>query len=429
MALEFAVWLLFILFLAAAAINVPVAYALCLASAVFVHMTGLVNHEMMIQTIFATTDNFPLLAVPFFIIAGEMLSTGGIARRMVDFAKMFVGHYAGGLGAIAILACLIFSSICGSGTATAAAIGGITIPIMIANKYNRNHAASIVACGGALGPILPPSIFFVLYGVISNTSISRLFLAGVLPGLVLVVCLLVANYFMCKREEYPIFETHYSAKEKLLAVKDAFWALMAPVVVLGGIYGGIFTPTEAAVISVVYSALVSVFIYKEIKIRDIPAIFIRGGLIAATILIILGPAAFFGKLLAVAQVPQMLGQWLTGIASSALAFILLANLLLLVIGMFCEGVALLTILTPLLVPIALAYKVNLIYFGVLICFNLSIGLFTPPFGLNLFITSRIAQTDFTKTLRFLWPQLLAALFALAIIIAFPQLSTWLPSFL
>ena len=423
-----AVWLLFLLFIAAGVINVPIAYALCFTSIVFVYMTDLVNQEMLIQTIFATTDNFPLLAVPFFIIAGELMSTGGIAKRLVDFAKMFVGGMPGGMGAIAILACMIFAAISGSGTATAAAIGGICIPIMIENKYNRNHSASIVACAGALGPIIPPSIFFVLYGVIANTSISKLFIAGVIPGLLIVLFLLITNFFLCKREGYPILDKKYSAKEKLQSVKDAFWALMAPIVVLGGIYGGFFTPTEAAVVSVVYSAIISVFVYREIGIGDIPAIFIRASLTAATILIILGPAAFFGKLLAVAQVPQMLSQWLTNITSSAILFIVLVNLLLLIAGMLIEGVAALTILTPLLIPIAAAYKIDPIHFGVMICVNLSLGLFTPPFGLNLFIASRIAETDFSKTLGFLLPQLVATFLALAVIIVFPKISTWLPSF-
>ena len=429
MSLTVSVWILFILFIGAAVINVPIAYALCFAGSVFVYMTNLVNQEMLIQTIFATTDNFPLLAVPFFIIAGELMSTGGIAKRLVDLAKTLVGRFTGGLGAIAILACMVFAAISGSGTATAAAIGGILISIMIDNKYNKDHAPAIVATAGALGPIIPPSIFFVLYGVIASVSIGKLFLAGVIPGLLIVLFLLIANYIICKRERYPILDQKYTLKEKLIAVKDAFWALMAPVVVLGGIYGGFFTPTEAAVASVVYSVIVSVFVYRQISFRDLPDIFIRGGLTASTILIILGPAAFFGKLLAVARVPQMLGDWLVHISSNPMIFIIVVNILLLISGMLIEGTAALTILSPLLVPIARIYDIDLVYFGVLICVNLSIGLFTPPFGLNLFITSRIAQTDFMKTLRYLWPQLITALAALAIIIAIPQLSTWLPSLL
>lgn len=415
------------IFIVCLLINIPIAFALCIACVAFIWQTGLTNIDMLTQTIFATADNFPLLAVPFFILSGELMSSGGIAIRLVNFAKTLVGHKIGGLGAIAILGCMIFAAISGSGTATAAAIGGIMIPIMADNKYKAEHSASIVACAGALGPIIPPSIFYVLYGVIANVSISKLFIGGLLPGILVAVALLIVNYFICKKEKYPKADFQFSWRNVLSGLNEAKWALLAPAVILGGIYGGIFTPTEAAVVGVVYSLIISVFVYKELKFKDLPKVFIKGGMIAATILIIMGPAALFGKMLAIARIPQMLSDVLIGITASPFIFLLIINAILLICGMFMEGAAALTILSPLLVPIALSYGVDPLHFGIIMSVNLSAGLFTPPFGLNLFITSKIAGVKFTETFKYLWPQVVAVLVALAIITLVPALSTWLPN--
>lgn len=422
-------FLLFGLFIACLIIKIPIAFALCVAGIVFIWETGLTNIDTLTQTIFATADNFPLLAVPFFILAGELMSSGGIARRLVEFAQAIVGPRVGGLGMIATLCCMVFAAISGSGTATAAAIGGIMIPIMIANRYKPEHAASIVACGGALGPIIPPSIFFVLYGVIANVSISKLFLGGVLPGLVVTFALLVVNRILCNKERYPLVGMRFSFKGMLTAMNHAKFALLAPVVVLGGIYGGIFTPTEAAVVSVVYCLLVGLFVHKEFTVQELPQIFIHSAMVSATILIIMGPAAYFGKCMAIAGFPQMVAEYLQMFSSSPFSFLLIVNVLLVVVGMLIEGVAALTILSPLLIPIAIAYSIDLLHFGVILTVNLAAGLFTPPFGLNLFIASKIANVPFTKTFPFLWPQVVAVFIALALIIIFPSLSTWLPHFM
>jgi len=429
MSIETTMLLLFGIFILCLVIKIPIAYSLCIAGIIFIWQTGLTKIDSLTQTIFATADNFPLLAVPFFILAGEIMSSGGIARRLIEFAKTLVGHQVGGLGAIATLCCMIFAAISGSGTATAAAIGGIMIPIMIENKYKPEHAAATVACAGALGPIIPPSIFFVLYGVIANVSISKLFIGGVLPGLLITLALLVVNFILCRKEGYPIAGEKCSAKDILRALYNAKWALLAPVVVLGGIYGGIFTPTEAAVVSVVYSLIISVFVHKEIKLHDIPEVFKKSSMVAATILIIMGPASFFGKCLAIARIPQFVAGALMDISTSPISFLIIVNILLLIVGMLIEGAAAITILSPLLVPIAIAYNVNLLHFGIIISVNLSAGLFTPPFGLNLFLTSKIAKVPFTKTFPYLWPLVISVVIALAVITFVPFLSTWLPNLL
>lgn len=421
--------ILFGLFIVCILMNIPIAFSLLIACCVFIMQTGMTSVDMVTQTMFATVDNFPLIAVPFFILSGELMSSGGIAVRLIDFAKTLVGHKTGGLGAIAILGCMIFAAISGSGTATAAAIGGIMLPIMIEHKYKAEHSAATVATAGALGPIIPPSIFFVLYGVSANVSISKLFIGGLLPGILVTICLLITNYFICKKEDYPKADYKFSWHNVVTEFKRAFFALLAPIVILGGIYGGIVTPTEAAVVGVIYSLIVSMFIYKELKLKDLPAIFMKGGMTAATILIIMGPAALFGKMMAIARVPQLLAEVLGGITSSALVLLLIINIVLLITGMLMEGAAAITILTPLLVPIITAYGIDPLHFGIIMSVNLSAGLFTPPFGLNLFITSKIAGVKFTNTFKYLWPMVVAVLIALAIITVVPQLSTFLPNLL
>ena len=421
-----AIFIMFGLFIFCLVIKVPVAIALCIAGIIFTWETKLTNIDTLTQTIFATADNFPLLAVPFYILAGELMGSGGIAKRLVVFAQAIVRRRIGGLGMIAILCCMVFAAICGSGTATVAAIGGIMIPIMIAKGYKPGHAASIVACGGALGPIIPPSIFFILYGVIANVSISKLFLGGVLPGLLVTFTLLVANRILCRMENYPVEGERSSFKDMLAALNQAKFALLAPVVVLGGIYGGVFTPTEAGVVSVVYCLLVGVFVHKELAFRDIPEIFMHSAMVSASILIIMGPASYFGKCMALASFPQLMAEYLRMLSSSPLTFLFIVNVLLIVVGMFVEGVAAITILTPLLVPIALSYGIDLLHFGIVITVNIAAGLFTPPFGMNLFVASRIANIPFTKTFPFLWPLVIGVLATLMLVVVFPFLTTWLP---
>lgn len=343
--------ILFGLFIVCILMNIPIAFSLLIACCVFIMQTGMTSVDMVTQTMFATVDNFPLIAVPFFILSG------------------------------------------------------------------------------ALGPIIPPSIFFVLYGVSANVSISKLFIGGLLPGILVTICLLITNYFICKKEDYPKADYKFSWHNVVTEFKRAFFALLAPIVILGGIYGGIVTPTEAAVVGVIYSLIVSMFIYKELKLKDLPAIFMKGGMTAATILIIMGPAALFGKMMAIARVPQLLAEVLGGITSSALVLLLIINIVLLITGMLMEGAAAITILTPLLVPIITAYGIDPLHFGIIMSVNLSAGLFTPPFGLNLFITSKIAGVKFTNTFKYLWPMVIAVLIALAIITVVPQLSTFLPNIL
>ena len=421
--------ILFGLFIVCLLMNIPIAFSLLIACCVFIMQTGMTSIDMVTQTMFATVDNFPLLAVPFFILSGELMSSGGIAVRLIDFAKTLVGHKTGGLGAIAILGCMIFAAISGSGTATAAAIGGIMIPIMIENKYKAEHSAATVGTAGALGPIIPPSIFFVLYGVIANVSISKLFIGGLLPGILVTISLLIVNFLICKKEGYPKADFKFSWANVIKEFKRAFFALLAPSVILGGIYGGVVTPTEAAVVGVIYSLIVSMFIYKELKLADLPRIFMKGGMTAATILIIMGPAAPFGKMMAIARIPQLLAGVLGGITHSPMILLLIINIVLLITGMLMEGAAAITILSPLLVPIVVAYGIDPLHFGIIMSVNLSAGLFTPPFGLNLFITSKIAGVKFTDTFKYLWPQVFAVLIALAVITVVPQLSTLLPGIL
>ena len=419
--------ILFGVFIVAMLLEVPVAYSCILACAAYIAYAGTTSQTMIVQAIYGTADNFSLLAVPFFMIAGELMATGGIARRLINFAETLVGNKTGGFGAVVILACMVFAAISGSGTATAAAIGGICIPLMREHGYKPEHSAATVACAGALGPIIPPSTFFIIYGVIAGVSVTKLFVGGLIPGLTVTAALLLVNYLQCKREGYPVPDKKYTLSEIWREFRKAFFALLSPIVVLGCIYGGVCTPTEAAVVSVFYSIIIGCFVYRELNFRKVFEAFAKGSMTSAAIMIIMGPASALGKMLSVARVPQVIADGLMSISSSKVLFMLLVNVILIIAGMLMEGCAILTIMTPLLVPIAQAYGVDLLHLGIVMSVNLSLGLFTPPFGLNLFITSRIADVRFSSTFKHLLPLVIGTFAALLIIMYVPQLSTWLPS--
>ncbi|WP_246589406.1 TRAP transporter large permease [Desertibacillus haloalkaliphilus] len=419
---------LFVIFFLLIATNMPVAIALGISSFIVLIVNDLTTFNLFITASFGASDSFPLIAIPLFILAGEIMSKGGIAKRLVIFAEKLVGSFTGGLGIITVIASFIFAAISGSGPATVAAIGGIMLPYMINKGYSKAYASSLVASAGSMGPIIPPSILFILYGVITGVSIGGLFIAGILPGLLIGMALIIVNYLICRKKGYVGGEKS-SLNELVKALYDAKFALLAPIIVLGGIYGGIFTPTEAAVIAVFYSLLVSLFIHKEIAFKDVPPIFMKTSAVCGGVLILIGAAAFFGRILSLEQVPQYLAGLISGLSTNPIIILLIINLFLLLVGMVMETIAALMIFVPLLLPIVTSLGVDPIHFGVIVCINLTLGLLTPPMGVNVFIASRMAGIPFEKTFKYLIPIFIALLIVLLIITLFPQLSLFLPNLL
>ncbi|GIN23062.1 TRAP transporter large permease [Siminovitchia fordii] len=430
--------MLFIILLVLVILQVPIAIALAAASLLVVIIEGSVPLTLFIQTSFSSMDSFPLIAIPFFILAGDIMSKGGMARRLVEFIQSFVGSLTGSLGVITIIASFIFAAISGSGAATVASIGAILIPYMLKNGYAPGYAASLAASAGGLGPIVPPSIVFILYGVMSGTSISDLFISGIIPGILVAIALVIVNFIICKKEgfgrneEKAVLEAAASSVEKekvsfWKALNDAKWALLAPVLILGGIYGGIVTPTEAAVVAVVYSLIVCIFLYKEVTLSGCLEIFLQSARTSGSILIFVSAASFFGQVLSIERIPQFLAEAISNLTTNPLIILLLINIFLLIVGMFMETVAAVLIFVPLLLPIVLPLGIDPIHFGMVVCLNLSLGLITPPLGINLFIGSNIANIPFERTFKYVLPIFGALLIVLLIITYVPSITLFLPN--
>ncbi|MCE8025465.1 MULTISPECIES: TRAP transporter large permease [Halomonadaceae] len=418
--------LLFLLLIVLFVIGVPIAFSLGLASAITVWQGELMPMLIVAQQYITSVNSFPLMAIPFFILAGYLMQSGGISRRLVDFSNTMVGSMTGGLAMVAIITSLFFAAISGSGAATTAAIGSILIPAMIAKGYASGYAAANQAASGALGVIIPPSIPLILYGIAANVSVGDMFVAGVLPGLMITLSLLLFAYGYARYHGHGGGERS-SWREMFTAGRKALLAILMPVIILGGIYGGIFTPTEAAVIAVVYSFLVGFVIYREITLKDIVGILQEAAVTTAVVLSIIGAAGLYGRILQSLRVPSMLSNFVIGAIDSPLLFIVLVNVLLLMAGMFIEAAAAILIFVPILLPIAVSFGFDPVHFGIIMVVNLAMGMFTPPVGLNLFVASQISKVGVARLTWSILPFVAIVLVNLFIISVVPFLSTWLPS--
>lgn len=417
--------LIIIIFFISLAVGIPIAYSLGIATVMTVIYFGEIPIDLIVQTFFTSGDTFPLLAVPFFILAGDIMLKGGISNRLVNFAVAFMGHLSGALGIITVVTCMIFASISGSGPATTAAIGGLLIPGMVKEGYDVGYASSLAAASGALGPVIPPSICFIIYGVIAQVSITELFIAGIIPGIVMTLTLCVFVYITAKKNNFGTKREKTNFKEKLQAINQAKWSLLVPVIILGGIYGGITTPTEAAIIACDYGLIVGLFVYKEITFRDLPGIFKRSALTSGTVLILVGCATAFGKVLTLEQIPQRLSDFILNASSNVAVVLVIINILLMITGCFMETLSAIIILAPLLLVIVTPLGVSPVHFGIVMTVNLVIGMCTPPVGVNMFVASGIAQIPVERMFRWLFPFIAVLIIALAIINVFPQLSLFL----
>jgi C4-dicarboxylate transporter, DctM subunit len=406
-------------------LSVPIAFSLGIASTLAVN-TADMPMLVVIQRMFGSLDLFPLMAIPFFILAGNLMEAGGISKRLVNFANTLVGSLSGGLAIVAVVTSMFFAAISGSGPATTAAIGSILIPAMIARGYDRNFAGGVQAVSGELGVIIPPSIPLILYGVTAEVSISKLFIAGVIPGFLIAGSLMLVVFLISKKKGYK-GEAKATTAERLEAFRKAFLALLMPVIILGGIYGGIFTPTEAAAVAVVYAFVIGCFVYRELKIKDLYKVFYNSAITTAIIMIIISTAGLFGWILTRERVPQEIASAFTSFTDSPIMFLILINLLLWVVGMFFETASSIIILAPILTPIAVAVGIDPVHFGIIMVVNLAMGMVTPPLGVNLFVAVQIANTTLEKITKSLLPFLFILIVDILIISYTPSLSMWLPS--
>ena len=413
--------LLFISMIVLLIVGVPIAFVLCGSSIIAILSTGDIHNAIVIQRMFSGSGSFTLLAIPFFVLAGNLMSSGGISKRLVNLCNSLFGHISGGLAMVAIITCAFFAAISGSSAATAAAVGTIIIPEMLKHKYDKDFAGATVASSAELGVIIPPSIGLIQYGVATGTSISDLFMAGFLPGIFICLVLCVVAHFLCKKQG---FEPSKKAtrQEKIQAFKDAILAILMPVIILGGIYSGVFTPTEAAVIAVFYGLIVGVFVYKEIKLSDIPRILTDSAITMSTVLLIMSASTIFGWILTKLQIPQAVAKGFLGISASKYIFLLLVNVLLLFIGMFCEAGAAMVILAPLLAPVAQTLGIDLVHFGIIMMANLAIGMMTPPVGVNRYVVCDTAKVKIEGMFPYLVKYFLALVAGVLIITYVPQLS-------
>ncbi|EFV78497.1 TRAP transporter large permease [Cytobacillus pseudoceanisediminis] len=403
-------------------LTVPIGIAIGLAVLFTILYTGSMPVEFLMKELTNSVDSFPLLAVPYFIIAGEIMGKGGISKRLFNVADSMVGNKTGGIAMATIITCMFFAAISGSGPATVAAIGGIMIPAMVQKGYDKRFATAVVAAAGSIGVIIPPSIPMVIYGVSGSVSIGDMFIAGIIPGILVGIGLMVYSYIHSKKMGYTGSNQETTLKSILTALWQAKWALMIPVVILGGIYGGIFTPTEAAVVAVVFGLIVSVFVYKELKLKDLPQIFVDSALTTASVLVIVGAATAFGRLLTLEQIPNQIAEAMISISSEPLIIMMLITLLLLIVGCFMDTIAAIIILTPILLPVALQIGYDPIHFGIIMIVNLAIGFITPPLGVNLFVGAGISGLSLEQLSKAIVPFFFAMVFTLLIIIVIPQIS-------
>lgn len=415
-------FILFTTFVFLVLCTVPVAISLAIATLITILSAGNLSVEFLVSSMINSLDSFPIMAVPFFILAGEIMGRGGISQRLVNFSHSLVKNITGGFAIASILTCMLFAAISGSGPATVAAVGGIMIPAMIKYGYDKYFATAVVTAAGAIGVMIPPSIPMVMYGVAASTSIGDLFIAGIFPGILVTLCLIIWSYIYSKHKGYKGSDEPFSFSQVLKEFKNAQLALFIPVIILGGIYGGIFTPTEASVVAVVYGLIISLFVYKEITVKDLPAIFTKSILTSVIVLIIVASATAFGKYLSIEQIPTQVANAMLAFSESKIVFITLMVALLLLVGCFMETIAAIIILTPLLVPVSTVFGFHPVHTGVIMVVSLAIGFITPPLGLNLFVGASVAGISVDKLSKAIIPFFIAMIVALFLIIYLPFLS-------
>jgi len=422
--------------------GMPISIALGLTVLSFLFVMTQVPIEAVALKLFTGIESFEIMAIPFFILAGNFLTHGGVARRMIRFATSMVGHWYGGMGLAGVMACALFAAVSGSSPATVVAIGSIIMPAMVQQGYPKRFGAGVIATSGALGILIPPSIVMVLYAVatggslgidpegkrVLSASVAQLFMAGVIPGLILASMLGMTTFYRAWKYNYPRMEKK-TWGETVVAFRESVWGLLLIVIVLGGIYAGIFTPTEAAAVSAVYAFVIAVFVYRDMKLIEVPKVLLASANMSAMILYIITNAVLFSFLMTSEQIPQTITSWVTGAGIGWVQFLLFVNLLLLAAGNVMEPSSIVLITGPILFPVAVGLGINPIHLGILMTVNMEVGLCHPPVGLNLYVASGIAKMGITELTIAVWPWLLTMLAFLGIVTYVPELSLWLPRML
>jgi len=420
--------IMFVLLIALMLTGMPVSISLGLTVLTFMFTLTDVRTESVALKLFTGLESFEIMAIPFFILAGGFLTHGGVARRMISFASAMVGHWYGGLALAGVLACALFAAVSGSSPATVVAIGSVILPAMVAQGFPKRFGAGVITTSGSLGILIPPSIPMVLYAVATNTSVGKLFIAGIVPGIALATVLGAVTFYRAWRNDYPRMP-RASFAERLRTFRDSVWGLLLIFIVIGGIYSGVFTPTEAAAMSAVYAFVVAVFVYKDLKLRDVPRVLLSSANLSAMLLYIITNAVLFSFLLTYENIPQHLAQWMTDQGLGWITFLLVVNVLLLLAGNVMEASSIILIMAPILFPVAIKLGIDPIHFGILMTVNLEVGLCHPPVGLNLYVASGIAKMGITELTVAVWPWLVAMLGFLVVVTYWEGLSLWLPRLL
>lgn len=419
--------------------GMPISIALGLTVLTFLFTMTHVPIEAVALKLFTGIENFEIMAIPFFILAGNFLTHGGVARRMINFATAMIGHWYGGLGLAGVVACALFAAISGSSPATVVAIGSIILPAMVKQGFPKRFGAGVITTSGALGILIPPSIVMVIYAVatsgavaidpegkrVLSASVGQLFMAGVIPGTILASLLGFTTFYRAWKNDYPRMKKA-TWGEAIKAFRDSVWGLLLVIIVLGGIYTGLFTPTEAAAMSAVYAFVIAVFVYKDLKLRDVPRVLLASANLSAMILYIITNAVLFSFLMTHEQIPQAMTEWVTGTGIGWVGFLLFVNVLLLVAGNVMEPSSIVLITAPILFPIAIALGIHPVHLGILMTVNMEIGLCHPPVGLNLYVASGIAKMGITELTIATLPWLLTMLAFLVLVTFVPEISLWLP---
>lgn len=419
---------LFLLLFLLMFIGVPIAASLGLAGSITIMLFSPDSVRSLAIKLFETSEHYTLLAIPFFLLSGAFMTTGGVAKRLIDFANACVGHIRGGLAIGAVLACMLFAALSGSSPATVAAVGSIAIAGMVRSGYPQAFGAGIVCNAGTLGILIPPSIVMVVYAAATEQSVGKLFMAGVIPGILLGVALMLAIYIVARVKKLPALP-RASLREWLSAARKAIWGLLLMVIILGGIYTGMFTPTEAAAVAAVYAAFVAIFVYKDMRLRETPRVLLESGKLTIMLMFIIANAMLFAHVLTTEQIPQQITAWVVELGLQPWQFLLVVNIVLLLAGAFMEPSAIILILAPILFPIAVQLGIDPIHLGIIMVVNMEIGLITPPVGLNLFVTSAVTGMPLTSVIRAAWPWLMLLLSFLLIITYIPAVSLGLPALL
>ncbi len=417
---------LFLIMFVMLALNIPVFMVLVSSSAFVISSISNISFEMVLQRMFSGVDKFSLMAVPFFIFAANIMNQGGLAPRIIDFTQSLVGHKRGGLAYTVVITCMFLGAVSGSAPATVVAICSIMLPTMLDGGYGKAFSVGLIIASASVAVIIPPSIGMIVYGTVTNTSIGQIFMAGFIPGIIYGTCFMVYSFFYARKNNIPT-RPKATRAEVFASFKTAGWALGIPILIIGGIYGGVFTPTESAGVVTVYAMLVGCLIYKELKFTDLPKVAYESAIATAQVMIILAGASIFAWLLTRLQVPAAMAGVITKVAGNKITLLLFINIILLIAGMFIDAASIQTIMSPLFLPIAVSFGVDPVHLGIIMVVNGAIGMLTPPFGLNLFVASSITAIPLSELMRSIWIWVILSCIALLIITYVPQISMFLPN--